>query len=109
MSETTHGLRTADIVALGAASLAVGVTVSAIMVDIGTSGAVVMAATVTAFSGSGELAYAAVILSGGSTAAALEGRLSVRKVTDEENEPSPAPKQTMPVVSAQFATTAQAA
>lgn len=77
MSDTTTGLRTADILALGAASLAVGVTVSAIMIDIGTPSAVVMAATVTAFSGSGELAYAAVILSGGSTAAGMVSALLV--------------------------------
>lgn len=71
------GLRTADIVALGAASLAVGVTVSAVMVSIGTSAWVVMAASVTAFSGSGELAYAAVILSGGSSLAGLASALLV--------------------------------
>ncbi|MEZ5232696.1 MAG: AzlC family ABC transporter permease [Acidimicrobiia bacterium] len=77
MSDTSSGLRTADILALGAASLAVGVTVSAVMIDIGTPSAVVMVATVTAFSGSGELAYAAVILSGGSTAAAMVSALLV--------------------------------
>lgn len=77
MSETASGLRPADIAALGAASLAVGVTVSAIMISIGTPSSVVMLATVTAFSGSGELAYAAVIQSGGSTAAALVSALLV--------------------------------
>lgn len=60
-----------------AASFAVGITVSAIMIDIGTPSAVVMLASVTAFSGSGELAYAAVILSGGSSVAGLISALLV--------------------------------
>ena len=77
MSETASGLRPADIAALGAASLAIGITVSAIMISIGTPGPVVMLATLTAFSGSGELAYAAVIQSGGSVAAGLVSGLLV--------------------------------
>lgn len=60
-----------------AASFAVGITVSAIMIDSGTSAPVVMLASVTAFSGSGELAFAAVVLSGGTTTAALVSALLV--------------------------------
>jgi predicted branched-subunit amino acid permease len=71
------GLGRADLVALAAASFAVGVAVSAIMVDIGTPPMVVVLASVTAFSGSGELAYAAVIGSGGSVTAALVSALLV--------------------------------
>ena len=71
------GLRAVDVAALFAATMAVGVTVSAIMVDIGTSAWVVILASVTAFSGSGELAFAAVKLSGGSTAAGLVSALLV--------------------------------
>lgn len=71
------GLGRVDIVALGVASLAVGITVSAIMIDIGTPSGVVLLASFTAFSGSGELAYAAVILSGGSVAAAMVSALLV--------------------------------
>lgn len=78
MSDSTViSLGRADVAALAAASMAVGVAVSAIMTDIGTSPAVVLAATVTAFSGSGELAYAAVIGSGGSVAAGLVSALLV--------------------------------
>lgn len=76
-SETVHGLGWVDLIALTVASMAVGVAVSAIMIDIGTSPAVVLVATVTAFSGSGELAYAAVIGAGGSTAAGLVSALLV--------------------------------
>ncbi len=76
-TEKVRGLGPADLVALAAATMAVGVAVSAIMIDIGTSPAVVMLATVTAFSGSGELAFAAVILSGGSVAAGLVSALLV--------------------------------
>lgn len=77
MSETPPGLRPVDIAALFAATLAVGITVSAIMIDIGTPSAVVLLASLSAFSGSGELAYAAVILSGGSPAAGLVSALLV--------------------------------
>lgn len=72
-----QGLRTLDLVALGFAAVAVGVAVSAIMVDIGTSGPVVMAAAVLAFSGTGELAYASVIASGGGMGPALVAALLV--------------------------------
>ena len=66
-----------DIGALVAATFAVGVTVSTIMIDIGTPSAVVMLASLSAFSGSGELAYAAVISSGGSVIAGLVSALLV--------------------------------
>jgi predicted branched-subunit amino acid permease len=66
-----------DIAALIAATFAVGITVSAIMIDIGTPSAVVMLASLSAFSGSGELAYAAVIQSGGSPVAGLVSALLV--------------------------------
>ena len=77
MDNESTGLRPVDIAALGAASMAVGITVSAIMTKIGTTSAVVMIAAVTAFSGSGELAFASVILSGGTSAAGLISALLV--------------------------------
>ncbi|MFN0090173.1 MAG: AzlC family ABC transporter permease [Acidimicrobiales bacterium] len=77
MNSRDPGLGMVDIVALGAASMAVGITVSAVMVSIGTPTGVVLLATVSAFSGSGELAFAAVKLSGGSTAAGLVSALLV--------------------------------
>jgi predicted branched-subunit amino acid permease len=63
--------------ALAVATFAVGITVSAIMIDIGTPSAVVIIASLSAFSGSGELAYAAVILSGGSSVAGVVSALLV--------------------------------
>lgn len=65
------GLRTADLVALLLASITIGVAVTAIMVEVGTSGWVVMAACTFSFSGTGELAYASVIASGGGLAPAV--------------------------------------
>lgn len=59
------GLRTVDLAALALASVAIGIAVSAIMSDIGTSAPVVVAASALAYSGTGELAYASVIASGG--------------------------------------------
>jgi predicted branched-subunit amino acid permease len=47
------------------------------MIDIGTPGPVVMLAAIAAFSGSGELAFAAVIQSGGGTVPALASALLV--------------------------------
>ena len=67
----------ADLLALGSASIAVGVAVSAIMTDIGTSPAVTMLASILAFSGTGELAYASVISGGGSLVPALIAALLV--------------------------------
>ena len=77
MDNDSTWLRPADIAALGAASMAIGITVSALMTKIGTSSAVVLIASVTAFSGSGELAFASVMLAGGSTAAGLISALLV--------------------------------
>ena len=77
MDNDTTGLGPADIGALCAATMAVGITVSAIMISIGTTPAVVMIAALTAFSGSGELAFASVILSGGTPAAGLVSALLV--------------------------------
>ena len=71
------GLRTADLVALLLASITIGVAVTAIMVEVGTSGWVVMAACTFSFSGTGELAYASVIASGGGLAPALVASLLV--------------------------------
>ncbi len=77
MSGRPAGLRPVDLLALAAAAFAVGITVSAIVFDVGTSSGVVVVAAISAFSGSGELAYAAVILSGGSAVAGLISALLV--------------------------------
>ncbi|MFN0092374.1 MAG: AzlC family ABC transporter permease [Acidimicrobiales bacterium] len=61
----------ADLVTLGGTYCAIGITVSAIMTDIGTSPAVAMAAAVLAYSATGELAFASVIVGGGGLPAAL--------------------------------------
>jgi len=66
-----------DRLALIGASVAVGITVSAVMIDIGTPGPVVMLAAFAAFSGSGELAFAAVILGGGGVVPAVASALLV--------------------------------
>ncbi len=66
-----------DRIALVGAAFAVGLTVSAVMIDVGTSGPVVMLAAIAAFSGSGELAFAAVIQSGGGMVPALASALLV--------------------------------
>lgn len=66
-----------DIAALLLASIAIGVAVSPIMVDVGTPSWVVMAAAMLAYSGTGELAYASVIASGGSLGPALAASLLV--------------------------------
>lgn len=66
-----------DRFALIGATFAVGITVSAVMVDIGTPSGVVMLAAISAFSGSGELAYAAVILGGGGVVPAMASALLV--------------------------------
>ncbi len=60
-----RGFRTSDLVALLLASVAIGIAVSAIMTDVGTSGPVVILAAALAYSGTGELAYASVVASGG--------------------------------------------
>jgi len=70
-------LRAVDLIALAGATFAVGITVSAVMIGIDTPPGVVMLAAVVAFSGSGELAYAAVILGGGGVVPALVSALLV--------------------------------
>lgn len=76
-SETQAGLSTVDLAALALASVAIGVAVSPIMVEVGTPGWVVMAACALTYSGTGELAYASVIASGGSLGPALLAALLV--------------------------------
>jgi predicted branched-subunit amino acid permease len=71
------GFRPTDLAALLVASLAIGIAVSAIMTDVGTAPWVVMAAATFAYSGTGELAYASVISSGGSMVPALAAALLV--------------------------------
>lgn len=66
-----------DLAALFLAALAIGVAVSPIMVEAGTPGWVVMAACCLAYSGTGELAYASVIVSGGGLGPALVASLLV--------------------------------
>jgi predicted branched-subunit amino acid permease len=66
-----------DIAALLLASVAIGIAVSPIMVDVGTPEWVVMAACMLTYSGTGELAYASVIASGGSLGPALAAGLLV--------------------------------
>ncbi len=66
-----------DLGALMFASAAIGVAVTSIMTGIGTSPWVVMAACTLAFSGTGEVAYASVIASGGGLSAALAAALLV--------------------------------
>src|SRR5690242_11069916 len=73
----TGGFRTSDLAALLLASVAIGIAVSAIMTDVGTSGPVVMGASALAYSGTGELAYASVIASGGGLAPASVAALLV--------------------------------
>jgi len=71
------GLSTVDLVALFLAAVAIGIAVSPIMVEVGTPSWVVMAACILVFSGTGELAYASVIASGGSLGPALVASLLV--------------------------------
>lgn len=70
-------IRLPDILALGSASIAIGVAVSVIMTDVGTSPLVTMLAAILAFSGTGELAYASVISGGGGLVPALLAALLV--------------------------------
>jgi predicted branched-subunit amino acid permease len=71
------GFKPTDLAALLVASLAIGIAVSAIMTDVGTAPWVVMAAATFAYSGTGELAYASVISSGGTMVPALVAALLV--------------------------------
>lgn len=67
----------ADGLALLIASIMIGVAVTASMTEIGSSWWVVQAAATFAYSGTGELAYASVIGSGGGTVAALTAAMLV--------------------------------
>lgn len=66
-----------DIGALLLASTAIGLAVSPIMLEVGTPEWVVMAACMLTYSGTGELAYASVIASGGGLGPALAAGLLV--------------------------------
>jgi predicted branched-subunit amino acid permease len=66
-----------DLGALAFASAAIGVAVTTIMGDIGTSAWVTMAACTLAYSGTGEVAYASVVASGGGLAPALVAAMLV--------------------------------
>ncbi|MGH9000490.1 MAG: AzlC family ABC transporter permease [Acidimicrobiia bacterium] len=70
-------LRTVDVLALLVAAIAIGVAVSPSMLEVGTPGWVVMAAAMFAYSGTGELAYASVVASGGGLGPALAAGLLV--------------------------------
>jgi predicted branched-subunit amino acid permease len=69
--------RPLDLGALLFASVAIGVAVTTIMTDVGTSGWVVLAAASLSFSGTGEVAYASVIASGGGLTPALVAAMLV--------------------------------
>lgn len=71
------GLTALDIGTLGFASAFIGIAVTAIMTDVGTSPWVVMAACTLAFSGTGEVAYASVIATGGGIAPAVAAAMLV--------------------------------
>jgi predicted branched-subunit amino acid permease len=75
--EPAGGFTPLDLGAMVVASIAIGVAVSAIMTEVGTSWWVVMAAATFAYSGTGELAYASVVSSGGGLAPALAAALLV--------------------------------
>lgn len=67
----TKGPAPADLLALAVAYFTVGVTVSVAVTDIGTPAWLTLVVAVTAYSATGELAFVAVIVGGGSLAAAL--------------------------------------
>jgi predicted branched-subunit amino acid permease len=71
------GFRPFDLAALVMASMIIGVAVTGIMTEIGTSAWIVMAAAALAYSGTGELAYASVIASGGTLVPAIVASLLV--------------------------------
>ena len=66
-----RGLTPFDLGTLLLASAAIGIAVTSIMTEVGTSWLVVMLACTFAYSGTGEVAYASVIASGGGMAPAL--------------------------------------
>ena len=71
------GFKPLDLGALLFASTAIGVAVTSIMQDVGTSGWVIMAGCMFAFSGTGEVAYASVIATGGGMTPALVAAMLV--------------------------------
>ena len=71
------GISLLDMAAMAISALAIGVAVAPIMVEIGTSATVVLAAAVLAWSGTGMVAYASVIGAGGSMGPALVAAMLV--------------------------------
>lgn len=71
------GISPLDIGAMFVSATIIGIAVAPIMVDAGTPGWVVLAAAFFAWSGTGEVAYASVIESGGSTIAAFVASMLV--------------------------------
>lgn len=65
------GISAFDMAAMAISALAIGVAVAPIMVEVGTSPAVVLAAAILAWSGTGMVVYASVIGAGGSMVPAL--------------------------------------
>ena len=65
------GISAFDMTAMAVSATAIGIAVAPIMVEVGTSPAVVMAAASLAWSGTGMVAYASVIGAGGSMVPAL--------------------------------------
>ncbi len=66
-----------DMLAMFVSASIIGISVSPIMVDVGTPGWVVVAAAVFAWSGTGEVAYASVVAAGGGVAPAMAAALLV--------------------------------
>lgn len=77
MSTTAPRLRFADLLALWLASVMVGIAVSSVMTEIDTPAIITMLAALVWFSGTGELAFAAVIGAGGGLAPAVASALLV--------------------------------
>jgi len=77
VSTSAPGLRLTDLTALWLASVMIGIAVSSVMTEIDTPAVITMLAAVLWFSGTGELAYAAVIGAGGGLAPAVVSALLV--------------------------------
>ena len=81
MTETATGrpptIGRFDMAAMFVSASIIGISVSPIMVDIGTPGWVVVAAAVLAWSGTGEVAYASVVAAGGGVAPAMAAAMLV--------------------------------
>lgn len=76
-AESPGGLSAFDLGTLLLASIAIGTSVTAIMTGVGTSSLVVMLACTFAYSGTGEVAYASVIATGGGMTPALVAAMLV--------------------------------